>query len=398
MPVSKHGLTKDLMDQDAVIVIKKLEDAGFQAFLVGGCVRDLLAGKSPKDSDIVTNARPYQIKKVFPRSILVGKRFPLVHVRVPGKRYKIIEVATFRTKYADYKTKSKIIRWFLQFFVYGNMGQDALRRDITVQSLYWRLADATIIDYHNGVEHVKAKKLQIIGDPVKRFAEDPVRVLRVIRVRAKLGFEIDRDIVAAINSCKKLLNNVSPARMFGEVVRSLHGGFGKEFFNVANKFRITNSLFPHAVTNANSEKWIKLGLSEADKRFHDGLSLSPGYLFAVILWPIYLKSSKGSKRFNKKQALKIISRQNQVTNMPKKHMQMIESIWRMQNLFAVDSVAKAKKLEQQTFFRAAFDFFLLRAKFSSENRELAEKWIKYMEMSESEQAEFDFGVRKDEVS
>lgn len=391
IPVGKHGLSKDKMDQDALKILEKLESAGYQAFLVGGCIRDLIAGKQPKDTDIVTNARPEQIKRVFKRGIIIGRRFPLVHVRIPGKKYKVIEVATFRTKFADYKSGFKLLHWLTKFFVYGNIDQDAERRDLTVQAMYWRLSDAAILDYHSGYEHAKSGQIKVIGLPEQRFAEDPVRILRVLRVMAKLGFNIDKETHSAILASRSLLQNVSAARMFGEVLRSFHGGFGLDFARLMIRYKIHNTIFPGAIISKKTEKWLYVALTEADDRYKQGMSLSAGYLLSVILWPIYFKLNAKNKRFSKKNALKVIMRQHKATVMPKKHIQMIEAIWRLQPMLINNlSVEKASKLMHAQYFKAAYDFLLLRSKFNSDIAAYADKWTDFLALDEESRKQFSF--------
>lgn len=391
IPVSDHGLTKDKMDRDALLIIDKLVAKGYSAYLVGGCIRDHLSGSQPKDYDIVTNAKPKQILKIFPKSLLIGRRFPLVHVRIPGKRNKVIEVATFRSKYADYKAKSRFCKWLLKFFIFGNIIKDAQRRDLSSQALYWRHSDSAILDFHNGYADIKNKKIVVIGDPKLRFEEDPVRILRILRVNAKLGYRIDDDLERQINDSKGLLAQVSPSRIFGEVIKSFHGGFGVNFLEILCHYKLENILFANGFLNKDYKRWLKLGLAHADKRYSEGLSLSAGYLFAVILWPLYLKNKPKNPKATVKHIQKIIAKQHRKTSIPKKNAIMIENIWLLQlNLQKTKTANYAKKLVRQSGFRAAYDFLLLRSEYNEGLQEIASLWESYMSLKPSERDGFKF--------
>lgn len=396
--VSKHRITKDKMDSDAIEILQKLINKGYKAYLVGGCIRDYISGTVPKDYDIVTDARPKTLLKIFPKSLLVGRRFPLVHVRVPGKRNKVIEVATFRTKYAEYKTKNIFCRWLLKFFVFGNLEQDALRRDISSQALYWRLEDEVLLDFHGGFDDIKHKRIAIIGDAATRFNEDPVRILRILRVMAKLHHTIDDNIHNEINKHKNLLTNVSSSRLFGEVIKTFHGGFAVRAFNLMLKYKLENILFANVVSNKNAEKWLRLGLAQADARYASGLSLSSGYLFAVMLWPLFIKH-QSKNRYNVTQYIrKIINKQHKKTAIPKRNCMMIETIWRLQlSLLRVENHAQAKKLYKQPGFRAAYDFLLLRAEFSSDFQHIANAWTTYINLPLEKAEKFSFKVQEIEA-
>ncbi len=387
----EHGITRDKMDKDALNILHALTEKGYTAYLVGGCIRDHLSGIAPKDYDIATNAKPKAIMKIFPKSLLIGRRFPLVHVRIPGKRNKIIEVATFRTKYADYKSKNKFYSWLVKFFIFGDIKQDAQRRDLTSQALYWRASDAAILDFNNGYQDVMQKEINVIGETDVRFNEDAVRILRVLRVNAKLGHNINKDLHKAIIANKHLLGKVSASRLFGEVVKSLNGGFGQNFFALVLKYKLQNILFGDAVSSEKAEKWIKLGLAQADKRYSAGLSRSSGYLFAVILWPMFMKKQFKEKQSVSKEISKIIGKQHRKTVIPKKNAMMIENIWRLQPWFLkTENHTQAKKLTKQNSFRAAYDFLLLRAEFSSEFKEVSNKWTKYLALSNQDKELFSF--------
>jgi len=303
----------------------------------------------------------------------------------------VIEVATFRSNYSDYKTKSKFCKWLLKFFMFGNINQDAQRRDLSVQALYWRHSDSAILDFHDGYSDIKNKKIVIIGDPKLRFAEDPVRILRILRVNAKLGYEIDDNVMRCINDSKELLTQVSPSRIFGEIIKSFHGGFGVSFLEILFNYKLENILFANGVLNNASKKWLGMGLAHADKRYNDGLSLSAGYLFAVILWPLYLQNKPKNPKATAKHIQKVIAKQHKKTSIPKKNAIMIENIWRMQaNLQKTKTTNYAKKLVRQSGFRAAYDFLLLRSEYNENLQEIASLWVSYLSLKPSERDDFKF--------
>jgi poly(A) polymerase len=238
---SEHSVSRAGISEAALKVLYKLKDAGFRACLVGGGVRDLLLGREPKDFDVATDAHPEQIRELFRSARIIGRRFRLVHVRF-GRE--VIEVATFR---APHETDNGMVAEdgrILRDNEYGSIETDAMRRDFTVNALYYDISNFSVIDYANGVEDLRAGRLRLIGDPEVRFREDPVRMLRAVRFSAKLGFRIDDEVEEAIYRLGSLLEGISPARMFDETLKLFHGGSALQTFEALRHYNLYRYLFP----------------------------------------------------------------------------------------------------------------------------------------------------------
>ena len=232
---SEHSISRSQVSENALKVLYRLKKAGFEAYLVGGCVRDLLLGREPKDFDVVTDARPDQIKKVFRNCRLVGRRFRLAHVQF-GRD--IIEVATFRgsvEENSEHRFLNEEGR-LLRDNQYGNIEEDVWRRDFTVNSLYYNIKDFSVIDYVGGMEDHLSGTLRLIGDPETRFREDPVRMLRAVRFAVKLGFNLHPDSEKPIAGLADLLNNIPPARLFDETLKLFLSGYALQTFEMLRHY------------------------------------------------------------------------------------------------------------------------------------------------------------------
>ncbi len=383
-----HGIDIHSLDEGVLGILSDLRDAGYDAYLVGGCIRDLLAGHKPKDFDVVTNARPEQIRKVFPKkSMIIGRRFALVHVRLGWHR--IVEVATFRGKHADRVVRNKVGKWLSKWWIYGNMDSDVWRRDATINALYMSYPDGHIMDHVGGFDDIQRRQVRMIGDPATRFQEDPVRLLRVVRLQAKLGFHIETATWQHIRPCRDLLLTVSPNRMYGELVRTFHGGFAVAAFDALNKVQMLRILMPNIDLSPKAMQFVRHCLHNADERVANNLPLSASFLYALFLWhPLQKalrKSGKGARRNRFDQKSKaLLQRQHRVTALPKRVWFGIVQIWRMQAMFAVRSHSAAAHLSEHGLFRAAYDFYLLRAHFEPELLPWSTWWQAYLEASSEE--------------
>ena len=290
VPRSEHNISRANISSNALKVLYRLKNGGFEAFLVGGGVRDLLLGKHPKDFDVVTNADPDQIKDLFRNCRLIGRRFRLAHVRF-GRD--VVEVATFRASAAslddDERAHSDSGR-ILRDNVYGSIDEDVWRRDFTVNALYYNIADFSIWDYVNGFEDVKARTLRLIGDPETRYHEDPVRMLRAVRFAAKLGFELAPETAAPIAVLGRLLADVPSARLFDELLKLFHSGHAERGFDLLVQydllrylFRETSDLLETPLRDTMLE-FIRRGLRNTDERIRDDKPVTPMFLYAVLLW------------------------------------------------------------------------------------------------------------------
>ena len=284
------GINNDDISSKALEVVKTLQEEGFQAYLVGGCVRDLLLNNKPKDFDVSTNAKPEEIKQAFGRNArIIGRRFKLVHIRFG---YEVIEVATFR---ADASDRDQVGRnemsegdqgQLLRDNVFGTIEEDVVRRDFRVNAMYYDPISEQILDFMDGLDDLKNKKLVSIGDPQQRFTEDPVRMLRVIRFAAKLGFEMEPEALEMIEEQGSLLSHVSSARLFEEVLKLFHGGAAYETYLLLRKYGLFRYLFPFTdqVAIDGEEGMPERALKNTDKRVHAGKPVIPAFLFACMMW------------------------------------------------------------------------------------------------------------------
>ncbi len=289
IPRSDHNVSRANISHNAVKVLYRLNKAGYQAFLVGGGVRDLLLDLHPKDFDIATDARPEQIRALFGNCRLIGRRFRLAHVRF-GRE--IIEVVTFRAaanvehKHREHADSGRILR----DNVYGTIEEDIWRRDFTVNALYYSIDDFSVWDYTSGMEDVSKRVLRLIGDPGMRYREDPVRMLRAARFAAKLNFTITAETAAPIRSLGKLLQDVPPARLFDETLKLFHAGHALQSLELLNQFDLLQYLFPHTAESLRAESggktlaFLQAGLANTDRRIKQDLPVTPMFLYAVLLW------------------------------------------------------------------------------------------------------------------
>ena len=265
---------KHLLDKDALKVVDVLTKAGFETYLVGGCIRDLLLDHKPKDFDIATSATPEQAHKLFKRSRLIGRRFRLLHVMFSSRKF--LEVATFRAGKVQATNNGVTLRDNL----YGSVEQDACRRDFTVNALYYDVAKSEVIDYVGGLKDIKSGRIEMIGDPIERFEEDPVRMIRATRFKVKLGADLSKEILGAIKKSAALLGNIPPARLFDECIKLFHNEKGLETFQQLEKLGLLKYLFGQT----QSTPFIEKALINTSQRIKEGKSVTPAFVFAVFLW------------------------------------------------------------------------------------------------------------------
>ncbi len=373
IPRSEHSFSRSSINQAAFDVLYKLDEAGYEVFLVGGGVRDILLGRIPKDFDIVTNAMPDQIKKVFKRCRLIGRRFILAHVYSQNE---IIEVATFRTNHERKgdsltKTNGQIIR----DNVYGgSIIEDAQRRDFTINALYYKISDFSLFDYADGISDLKTETIRLIGEPLLRYQEDPVRMLRAIRFAAKLDFNIDSLTAEPIPQLAHLLNNVPPARLFEEFLKLFLSGHALQSFEKLRQYDLFQYLFPYTeecLNEENSFTLIRQALYNTDQRKQENKPVAPGFLLAALLWKPLLSDfkDKSVKIHNQQEALLesiryLLSKQQKKIAVPRRISVLIQDIWLFQQRLTKQRRNKKKSLNLliHPHFRASYDFLLLRAK------------------------------------
>ena len=374
----------------AISIVEELQKNKFQAYLVGGCVRDLMCGITPKDFDIATNATPDEIRKIFKASRIIGKRFKLVHI---FNRSELIEVATFRSG-VDEANEGNLVTdhsgKILRDNIWGTLEQDTFRRDFTINALYYCPISRKIEDYNSGINHINKRKIVSIGDPMKRFSEDPVRSLRAIRFSNKLDFKIDKDIKNAIYKKGHLLENISNARLFDEFCKIFLGGIAEKNFNKIVSFNLSRYLI---LTDSNSsdfsQQLIKEALKNTDKRVENNQSVTPGFLIAAMLWPELLRKSRSNKEINLRKFFRsmdqILREQQKITAIPRKFHSYIKDIWVLQLKLHSRIGKQPYKTFKHPRFRAAYDFLLIRERASSCYSDLGEWWTKFQRNNSASQ-------------
>jgi poly(A) polymerase len=364
-------------------VVKDLQDAGFEAYIVGGGVRDLLLGEAPKDFDVATSATPEQVHAVFPRCRLIGRRFRLAHVR---KRGALIEVATFRGQGTEEGDHEKLNGRILRDNVWGTVEEDAVRRDFTINAMFLDPVSGAIRDYVGGYKDLKQKRLRLIGDPDLRYREDPVRLLRAARFVAKLGVEPDKASEAPIRALAVLLRDVPPARMFEEVSKLFLTGHGLRSLEALQRFGLSSTLFP-AIRKGKTPGQIEIGpllrksLENTDSRVQEGKPVTPAFLFAALLWqPVKDRTQElvaggmGEPDAYLVAADEVFKIQARTIAVPRRFSAVSKQIWSLQPRFQKTSGKRWKRLFMEQRFRAAYDFLLLRAEEDPSLRKLGEFW------------------------
>ncbi len=381
------------LNGSAITVASRLNEKGYEAYVVGGAVRDLMLGKTPKDFDVATNATPEQIAALFRGARIVGRRFQIVHVRM-GRE--IIEVTTFRGDHesADSKDKNQARRGqtgvLLRDNVFGTLEQDAIRRDLTINALYYDPVDDAVIDYTNGLSDIENKLLKLIGDPVTRYQEDPVRMLRVIRFQAKLGFEIELQTANAIQSCAKLLAQIPAARLFDEFLKGFMAGDAAAFARALMATPLWQELFPDNAQYLNKKpeyrKLLTQALINTDQRINSGKGVTPAFLLAAILWPAVDQAweaavSRGEPPIPAMNSAgqDVILRAITRVAVPKRFSMVMRDIWDLQ--MRMDRRRHRKPLEfaSNKRFRAAYDFLLLRAEAGEPLQDIAHWWTEFQD-------------------
>jgi poly(A) polymerase len=434
IPRDQHPISRQHISPDALRVLYRLKDAGFQAFLVGGCVRDLLLGIKPKDFDVATDALPEQVKKLFRNCRLVGRRFRLAHVFFGRET---IEVATFRASAApppgedpppdadadgdeelddsDATPAARDPRFdpeedegarvmdaegrILRDNVYGSIDEDVWRRDFTANSLYYNIADFSVWDYVGGVEDVKARRLKLIGDPETRFREDPVRMLRAARFEAKLGFTIESGTAEPIPRLAELLGSVPPARLFDETIKLFLSGHGLRSLDALRAHGLLAALLPSVddcLTRYPAtpiEKLLRRGLENTDRRVLDGRSVTPTFLFAILLYgPIALAIEKQPReRWTDTQTIleavdAAVRGVLETVAVPKRFTLGVRDIYVMQPRLEAPRGRRALRLLEHPKFRAAFDLLQLRVEVGMAHQDTV-RWWEALQAATPEQRE-----------
>ena len=397
VPRPEHSISRANISPNALKVLNRLKQAGFQAYLVGGGVRDLLLGHEPKDFDIATDATPEEVRGVFRNCRLIGRRFRLAHVFF-GRE--IVEVATFRGSNSEGGSEAQVTEqgMILRDNVYGSITEDALRRDFTVNALYYNIADFSLVDYAGGLADIEQGRLRLIGaDPVARYREDPVRMLRAVRFACKLGFIIDPDCAAPIRELAALLGEISPARLFDETLKLFHGGYALQAFEKLRQYSLFAYLFPETDACLAREDhdfpitFVSRGLDNTDRRLLAGKPVAPAFLFAVLLWEpvrlryqVLLDEGMPSAEAMALASHEIASAQQRRVAIQKRFALPMREIWAMQPRLERRQGKRPLVLLSHPRFRAAYDFLLLRAEAGETDPELAQWWTRFQDVDAAE--------------
>ena len=371
-------------------VISRLQDHGFQAYLVGGCIRDLLLRKTPKDFDIATDAHPEEVRELFRNSRIIGKRFRIVHVRF-GRE--IIEVTTFRGPHADeYDENHSDSGMTLNDNVYGTFEEDVFRRDFTMNAIYYEPQGKEIIDLANGTADIETQIIRTIGDPTGRLREDPVRMLRAIRFQAKLEFGLEPDLQSSIRSLGYLIQDVPPARLFEDVLKLFLSGYGTAAFDAMLENDIYGWLFPdskRSMENNATEELVRLALTSTDQRIAKKMPVTPAFIYAAILWYPFVDEKQRLEQEGEityaaahEAANNVISKQQLFTSIPKRFSGPMRDIWFLQSRLPSRFGQKPDRTMEHKRFRAAYDFLLLREQAGEKTEQLGEWWTEYQEATE----------------
>lgn len=397
IPRQEHPVSRQHFSDAALKVLYRLHNAGFQAFLVGGCIRDSLLGHMPKDFDVATDATPEEVRELFRNSRIIGRRFRIVHVRF-GRE--VIEVTTFRGKpnddHADHIAQQSDDGLLLRDNVWGNLEEDALRRDFTVNALYYNIADFSIHDFADGVKDIETRTLRLIGDPATRYREDPVRMLRAVRFAAKLDFHLDPATEAPIAEAAPLLLQIPPARLFDEVLKLFMAGHGVETFRLLRHYGLFAMLFPEADEAMETQPWaerlVEQALESTDRRIREERPVTPAFLFAALLWaPVQQRQARleadGMPAIPALQAAsqQVVSRQLQHITIPKRFSLPMRDIWDLQQRLPLRRGKRVFQTREHPRFRAAYDFLLLREAAGELEPELGDWWTAFQEADEHEQ-------------
>lgn len=402
VPKKIHRINPELLSKNAVKVTHTLQQAGFKAYIVGGAVRDLVLGIAPKDFDVATNATPDQVQKCFRRSRLIGRRFQIVHVTFFGKeRPEIIEVSTFRAVLESVGEHVAESGRILRDNVWGTHAEDAARRDFTINAMYYDPATETVLDYHGGMNDIGAKTIRMIGDASKRYREDPIRMLRAIRFAAKTGFEIDKGTRQPIAELADLIHDVPSARLFDEILKLLMSGYAWSAIQGLREAGLHHGLLPlldKVLDAGEGSAFVKQALLNTDERIQTGKSVSPGFLFAALLWPELVKhwdffQSQGMPKLPALHAAmdETVSQQSNGIVIQRRHEGDMRDIWTMQPRFDKRVGRYPYRLLEIPRFRAGYDFMLLRSSLPSHvggcPANLAQWWTSFISSSPDEQSE-----------
>ena len=387
---SEHAISRSDISENALKVLYRLKNAGYKAYLVGGSVRDLLLNLKPKDFDVVTDARPEQIRELFRNCRLIGRRFRLAHVRFGDE---IIEVSTFRAAHHMAEGEGHIEDGrIIRDNVYGDIDDDVWRRDFTVNALFYNIEDFSIVDYVGGLNDIKERQLRLIGDPAGRYREDPVRMLRAVRFAVKLGFTLHPSAEQPLFNMDHLLRDISPSRLFEEFMKLFMSGAALKTYHQLRHYGLFKHLFPETSlmleddTNGYADRLFSAVFLNTDNRIAEGKPVTPGFLIAALMWLPMMRlaedyKSNGLAEMDAVQLASdaVISRQINAIALPRRFTLMAREIWNLQSRLKHRRGNRPSRLLSHPRFRAAYDFLLLRYEAGEKLQELVDWWTEFVE-------------------
>ena len=399
LPFDRHHISADMLSFAAEKVVRRLHDEGFQAYVVGGAVRDLLLGVEPKDFDIATDATPEQVHKIFRRSRIIGRRFQIVHVMVGPET---IEVTTFR---GGGKVQQNAHGRIMKDNTYGSMEEDAMRRDFTCNALYYDPIKEEIVDFHHGVGDIADRKLVMIGNAAERYQEDPVRILRAVRLSGKLGFDVEENTAAPIPEQAGRLKHEPVARLFDEIMKLLFSGYARECLKRFNSLGVSDDVHPLLTALKSAAKpenrIISLALKNTDERLRADKSVSVGFVLAAVLWPVLNRHWQDNIKRGQKPAHALSEAMNTMREtvekgwgVPQRFAATMREIWQLQPQFDYTRGARPHKMLAQARFRAAYDFLVLRGEVGEVERDLVEWWTKFQHEDAEARAEMTLATQQ----
>ncbi len=382
IPRAEHPISRSLLSPAALRTLYTLKDAGYEAYMVGGGVRDILAGITPKDFDVATNAHPEQVKPLFRSCRLIGRRFVICHVRFGDE---VIETTTFRGAISDSHERDETGR-ILSDNEYGTLETDAFRRDFTINALYYDIRDYSIVDFCGGLDDLQRRLIRLIGRPEDRYREDPVRMLRAVRIANKLGFEIEAASAEPIPRLAHLLGEIPPARLFDEVIKLLQSREAVENYESLSAFGLFGQLFPETDrlcdSDDHADDFVSLALANTAERLEQQLPVSPAFLYGALLWPpvrarfeaLMRREGMSPPMAMQQAADEVLARAQAHIAIPKRFSLPMREIWSLQTRFDQQSPGRARRLMTHPRFRAAYDFLLLRGEVGEVDPALGRWW------------------------
>ncbi len=395
IPAEKHDISADNFSEAALQVVSDIQEAGYEAYLVGGCIRDALLGRKPKDFDVSTSASPEEVKKIFKNCRIIGRRFRIAHVRI-GRE--LIEVSTFRANPHEKQNANRNeLRegeegQLIRDNVFGTCDEDAWRRDFSINALYYNPAENVIIDYMDSVADIKNGVLRSIGDMETRFTEDPVRMLRIIRFAAKFDFEIPETATELIHAQRNLISTVSAPRLFEEVLKLFHGGQAVKSFELLREFGLFKLMFPFTDEYLIDDEFgmAERALTNTDKRIQEGKGVIPAFLFSCLLWdPVredanrLMDQGNPSSKAWRIAMMDALRDQSQYVSVPRRMADTVVEIWTLHFRLISRKPKTVFQIMNHRRFRAAYDFMLLRSSLSEVDTDLAEWWTDIQELDDA---------------